>query len=480
MNDRIRALSLRHAGFRNVLRQLVMIMCGLTAALAGHGEELDASSRAKIDRRVLQILERTQTPSASIAVIKGDGIAYLHAYGLAQMSPPVKATTATRYQIASLSKEIVAAAVLLLQQDGKLSLDDKVAKWLPQLTAAEVVTLRQCLTHTAGYPDFWPQDYVPEWMLRATTTDDILANWGRKPTSFDPGTDWQYSNTGYVVAGRIIELAAGRPLFDFVSARVFEPLGITDAVDVNRTALRPPDALGYIRAALAPPQAQAPAARGWMFGAWQFALTAEDVARWDLSILQRTLLSADSYKAELATARKKDGKDTGYALGLAVGKRYGRTMISHGGEGAGYLSVNRIFPEDKTAVVVLTNTFSGSPESEIADAIDFVILAPRGIDAKVLAAFEELQNGRPNRGAFSDDFNRYLDGKTVAAYAHTLGPLGPATALVQTGSENRGGMKSYTYQLVAGDRPLTLSVYVTPEGKFEQFLIAAEPAPGGA
>ncbi len=459
-------------GFCKVVPRRVLFVTGLMAASVCHGGQLDEASRAKIDRRALEILERTQTPSASIAVIKGGEIAYVRAYGLAQMSPPVKATTATRYQVASLSKEIVAAAALLLQQDGRLSLDDKVAKWLPQLTAADVVTLRQCLTHTAGYPDFWPQDYVPEWMLRPTTTGGILADWGRRPTSFDPGTDWQYSNTGYLVAGRIIELAAGEALFDFVHTRVFEPLGITDAIDVNRTALRSPDALGYIRPALAPPQAQVPAAAGWMFGAWQFALTAEDVAKWDLSILQHTLLSAASYEAEMATFRKKDGTDTGYALGLFVGKRYGRAMISHGGEGAGYLSVNRIFPEDKAAVVVLTNTFSGAPESEIADAIDFIVLAPLGIDSQVLATFDDLQHGRPNRGAFTDDFNRYLDEKTVAAYAHTLGPLGSPTALRQTESENRGGMKAYTYELVAGDRPLSVSVYVTREGKFEQFLIA--------
>jgi D-alanyl-D-alanine carboxypeptidase len=455
-----------------MIRQAVILIAAVVASAPGHGEGLDDVSRAKIDHSVLQILQRTNTPSASIAVIKDGRIAYVHAYGLAQLSPSVKAVPATRYQIASLSKEIVAAAALLLQQDGKLSLDDKVAKWLPDLTSAHVITLRQCLTHTAGYPDFWPQDYVPEWMSRPTSTDEILAEWGRKPLSFAPGSSWQYSNTGYVVAGRIIEMAAGQPLFDFINQHIFQRLGITDAVDINKTALGTPDALGYIRAALAPAQPQAPAAPGWMFAAWPFALTAEDLAKWDLSILHRTLLSADSYREELTTARKNDGTDTGYALGLRVGKRYGRTIISHGGEGAGYLSINRIYPDDNAAVVVLTNTFSGEPERAIADAVDFIVLAPIGIDAQVRAVFAGLQHGRPDRSAFTADFNAYLDARTAAAYASTLGPLGPPTAFLQTGSEERGGMRSYEYRIVAGDRPLSLSVYATPEGKIEQFLIA--------
>jgi D-alanyl-D-alanine carboxypeptidase len=455
-----------------VIRQAVTLMAVVMASFPGHGQGLDGTSRAKIDHSVRRVLERTSTPSASIAVIKGGEIAYLHAYGLARLSPAVKAVPATRYQIASVSKEIVAAAALLLQQEGKLALDDKVAKWLPGLTGADVVTLRQCLTHTAGYQDFWPQDYVPEWMLRPTSTQQILADWGRKPLAFAPGSSWQYSNTGYVVAGRIIEMAAGEPLFDFINERIFRALGIGDAVDTNRTELEAPDALGYFRPALAATQPQAPAAPGWMFAAWPFALTAADLARWDLSILHHTLLSADSYTAELTPARLTNGSDTGYALGLHVGKRYGRRVISHGGEGAGYLSVNRIYPDDDAAVVVLTNTFSGTPAGDIADAIDFIVLAPLGIDARLRAVFESLQHGRPDRSAFTADLNAYFDAGTVAAYARTLGPLGPPTAFLQTGSEDRGGMKSYDYRIVAGDRPLSLSVYVTSEDKIEQFLIA--------
>jgi D-alanyl-D-alanine carboxypeptidase len=450
----------------------IAVVVILLACSLGHAEGLDADSKARIDRAVLAILDRTQAPSASIAVIKDGKLAYVHAYGSARLEPRVMATPTTRYQIASLSKEIVAAAALLLQQDGKLSLDDKVAKWLPDLKGSDVITLRQCLTHIAGYQDYWPQDFLPPWMLHPTTTDAILVDWAKKPLSFKPGDSWQYSNTGYVVAGRIIEMTAGETLLEFVNDRIFHRLGITDAVDVNRMPLQAPDALGYSRAALGPPELQSPAATGWMFGAWWLALTAADVGLWDLSILHRSLLSSKSYVEELNTAKTNDGKDTGYALGLNVGTRNGVRVFHHDGEGAGYLAQNRIYPDNNAAVVVLTNTFSGTAPADIADAIDLVILPAKGIDARVRAVFDGLQHNHPDRAAFTADFNAYLDEPTAANYSRTLGPLGPPTLFVQTESGDRGGMKFYNYRIIAGAQVLALSTYVTAEDKFEQFLIA--------
>jgi D-alanyl-D-alanine carboxypeptidase len=220
-----------------MVKAIAVVLILMSCSFA-HAEGLDADSKARIDHAVLAILDRTEAPSASIAVIKDGKLAYVHAYGSARLAPRIMATPTTRYQIASLSKEIVAAAALLLQQDGKLSLDDKVAKWLPDLKGSDAITLRQCLTHIAGYQDYWPQDFLPPWMLHPTSTDAILADWAKKTLSFKPGDRWQYSNTGYVVAGRIIEMTAGETLFEFVNHRIFHTLGIRDAVDINRMPLQ--------------------------------------------------------------------------------------------------------------------------------------------------------------------------------------------------------------------------------------------------
>lgn len=455
--------------------RLSPILASLGLALAAPvacAASLDAATRAEIDRRVEAVLDQSKTPSASIAVVKDGQIAYVQAYGLARLSPEVKATPAARYKIGSVTKELVAAAALVLQEQGKLSLDDKVSKWLPELTAADQITLRQLLTHTAGYSDYWPQDYLMVTMERPTTADAILATWAKKPLDFKPGEDWQYSNTGYVAAGRIIEKASGRPLFEAVNALVLKRVGIVDAVYIDQVGLTAPDPAGYERKALGPLRATAVEGVGWLSAAAGLAMTAEDLARWDLSLLNHSLLTPESYTVELTTAKLNNGHDTSYALGLGVRQADGRTTVSHSGEVTGFLSGNAVYPDDKAAIVVLTNTMSGRAYADITAQIANLILTPRGFDPKARALFEGLRLGRPDRTAFSDNCNAYLDAAAVADYAHSLGPLGPPTSFLQRSSFDRGGMKGYTYRVIAGGAPLDVSIYVLPDGKVEQFLVS--------
>jgi CubicO group peptidase (beta-lactamase class C family) len=164
-------------------------------------DTLSPELRASIDEAAAEVLQTTGAPSASVAVVRDGAIAYVHAYGLAIIEPPTPATTEMRYSIGSISKQFTAAAILLLADDRKLSLDDKVAKWLPDLTRANEVTIRQLLSMTSGYQDFWPQDYVMPPMMRPTTAQQIMNGWAKIPLDFEPGSKWQYSNTNYVIAG---------------------------------------------------------------------------------------------------------------------------------------------------------------------------------------------------------------------------------------------------------------------------------------
>ena len=133
------------------------------------------------------------------------------------------ATADMRYSIGSVSKQFTAAAILMLQEEGKLSLDDAVGKYVPGLTRGDEVTIREILSHTSGYQDYWPEDYVMTPMLKATTAQQILDGWGKKALDFEPGTQWQYSNTNYVIAGAIVEKVSGEQVFDFITERIFKP-----------------------------------------------------------------------------------------------------------------------------------------------------------------------------------------------------------------------------------------------------------------
>src|SRR5437899_6650152 len=151
-----------------------------------------AQDTAAIDKAVNEILTKTGAPSASVAVVKDGKIVYTQAYGLANVETKTPATPQMRYSIGSISKQFTAAAILMLAEEGKLSLDDRVVRWLPNLTRANEVTIRQLLAMTSGYQDFWPQDYVMPGMLLPVTAQQIADQWGSIPLDFEPGTKWQY------------------------------------------------------------------------------------------------------------------------------------------------------------------------------------------------------------------------------------------------------------------------------------------------
>ncbi len=187
-----------------------------------------------MDRVVEEWLASTGAPSASIAIVQDGRLTYAKAYGAARLKPKVSATLATRYALDSVSKQFTAAALLLLAEQGKLSLDDPLAQWFPELRAAAAVTLRQLLTHTSGIRDYWPQDFLTPEMTRPTTTNAIIDEWAQRPLDFEPGTQWQYSNTGYVLAAAVVEKVSGETLFEFLQQHVFAPLHMAHVTEYSR------------------------------------------------------------------------------------------------------------------------------------------------------------------------------------------------------------------------------------------------------
>ena len=309
---------------------LLIVSTGFAADIAPPG--LSAETQKKIDSAVTEVLEKTGAPSASIAIVRDGRIVYLQAYGDARLEPKVPAEPGMRYAIGSVSKQFTAAAILLLQQDGKLSLDDKVAKYFPDLTQASDITVRQLLSHTSGYQDYWPQDYMFPLMVEPVTPEGIMDRWAKKPLDYEPGTKWQYSNTGYVIAGRIVEKVSGKPLFEFLQERIFTPLQMTTAQDFDSEPRSAGNASGYTSFALGPPRAAGVSGAGWLFGAGELAMTAEDLARWNISIINRSLLGESSYRALETETLLTSGVGTRYGLGVDVELESQRRKLAHGGE----------------------------------------------------------------------------------------------------------------------------------------------------
>jgi len=186
-------------------------------------DRIEPALKARIDRIAEQVIALRGAPSASIAVVEGGKLVYTRAYGLARLDPPIAATPEMRYSIGSISKQFCASAILLLQEEGKLSLDDPVGKYVPGPTRGNEVTIREILSHTSGYQDYAPEDYPVQSQLGSVTPRQILDTWATKPLDFEPGTQWQYSNTNYVIAGLIVEKVTGEKLFAYLGEHIFRP-----------------------------------------------------------------------------------------------------------------------------------------------------------------------------------------------------------------------------------------------------------------
>ncbi len=441
------------------------------------GTKLSDALVAKIDHIATSTLDSAGTPSASIAVVKGGKLVYAKAFGNARLNPKTAATTDMRYSIGSISKQFTATAVLLLAQQGKLSLDDKVSRFFPNLAHADKVTLRQLLSHTSGYSDFWPQDYVMPFMHKPTTPMQIIDAWATKPLDFEPGTKWQYSNTGYVIVGAIVKKVSGLTPFQFLQRHVFKPLGMTSAYDAAAHPMLPTDAEGYVRYALGPLHPAPQIGKGWIFAGGELAMTASDLAKWDIAMIDQSVLQPASYRQMQTDVLLRNGESSGYGLGLFITSMDGHRLLKHDGEVSGFTATNFVFPDDGMAVVVLTNQIAVSTSGQIARRIAsalFDVHDPVTTKAleQVRRIFIGLQHGKIDRSLFTSDANSYFDATALKDYQSSLAPLGAPTGIVQTSGGGRGGMFKRSYRVSFPHTALEVITIATKDGKLEQYVVA--------
>jgi CubicO group peptidase (beta-lactamase class C family) len=473
-------MSTIHPLFRtNALLFVLLAATFGSGATAQTQPTLSPEMRSSVDAIAEQVLKGTGVPSASVAVVQDGKIAYTQAYGSARLDPQTAAAPTMRYSIGSISKQFTAAAVMMLVEQGKLSLDDPVSKYIPKLTEGDKVTIRQLLSHTSGYQDFWPQDYVPPLMLKPISADQIMDMWARKPLDFQPGMKWQYSNTNYVIAGAIVEKVSGMPLLQLLSQHIFTPLGMKSVSDTDANKLPPTDPTGYIRYALGPLRPAPKEGRGWMFAAGELAMTAEDLAKWDISIIDQSVLKPASYREMETEVVLKDGVGSRYGLGMFVTSTNGHRTLEHGGEVSGFVAENIVLPDDRIAVAVLTNQDASEAAGAIGRQVTALLVkaaTPQDpkTDALMRQVYDGLQQGKIDRALFTDNANAYFTDQALKDYADSLGPLGAPEAFNNTRTSLRGGMTARIYEVKYAKKSLVIIVYQMPDGKIEQYLIAEQ------
>jgi D-alanyl-D-alanine carboxypeptidase len=461
----------------------VLAFVGLsTAATATAQGTLTADVTAKVEAAVNDVMKRTGVPSVSLGIVQGGRIVFTKAYGQARLDPPLPATPDMLYAIGSISKQFTAACILLLQEEGKLSVDDAVGKYFPELTRASDVTIRNILSHTSGYRDYAPHDYtIPAW-TKPTTALKIIHEWATQPLDFEPGTQYQYSNTNFNIAGLIVEKASGEPFWSFLSRRILKPLGMTNTVDLDtdHDKVKP---VGYMRNALGPLRPAIIEAPGWYFADGEMAMPVADLLAWDISVMNRSILKPASYALMETDVKLKSGESARYGLGVSLATRDGHRVVSHGGEVGGFVASNTVFPDDKIAITVFTNQEASPAAGSVARAVAALLLppAPGGAsDAGSTAKAEsqakdllgQLQQGRIDRAQLSDNCNFYFDQVALDDHKSSLAPLGAVQAVRQASSSLRGGMTFRTFDVsFANGTRLRLTTYTTRDGKLEQFLV---------
>ena len=466
--------------------RLLLTAALLAASTAAHSQQLPPATAAKIATLTQKVLTDTGVPSASIGIVQANHIAYTQAFGLARVSPPAPASAATAYPIGSISKQFTATAILILQQQGKLSLQDPVSKFFPELTRSSDVKILNLLTHTSGYQDYAPQDYtIPAWKLPGDPLA-VVHEFAGKPLDFDPGTQWQYSNTNFVLAALIVQKVSGVPFAKFLRDNVLTPAGLANVLNLN-TDQSQLKVTGYMRNALAPIRPAALEAPGWYFGDGDLAMPVGQLLKWDLSILNQTLLTPASYKQMETPFVLADGKDSHYGLGVEVFTQNGHRLIEHSGEVGGFVAENLILPDDHLAIAVLTNQEASDAASNIAKQIASLLLsaAPAAADPATATAqaflnhlqpiIAGLQKGSIDRALFTPDCNDYFDPTALADYKSSLSPLGAVTSVTVGQASLRGGMTFSSYKVAFAKGPtLLFTVFLQPDGKIEQLLVVGK------
>ena len=435
-------------------------------------DELDSLVRAKV--RELKMI------GLSVGVMQDGKVVLARGYGVRSLEARDSVTPQTMFAVGSVTKQFTCSAVLLLAQEKKLSLDDRVARYMPQLTRAGDITLLELGQHVSGYRDYYPLDFVDQEMLKPQSAESIIAEYAKRPLDFDPGTRWSYSNTNFLILGKVVEKVSGQPFGDFLTQRFFTPLGMSNTrFDPARGDHRM--AIGYTSFALSAPIPATPEGAGWAGAAGAIWSTPTDLLAWDLSLLDRKVLTEDSYRTLTTARRLADGRSTGYGCGESVSDQGDAVVIRHGGAVSGFLAQNTFIPATRSAVVLLTNS-DYAPLGDIDRAIVERLVpkvdvpeihGPPALDA-ARAFLTALQQGQVDRTTLGDDFNAFLTPELLISARSSLGRLGKITDLRVENTVERGGMEVTVLKFKIGQSGAQAYMYRTPDGKIQELLIARD------
>lgn len=312
----------------------------------------------KVDDYIRAEMQTQQIPGLSLAVIRNGEIVLARGYGMANVEHQVPVKPETIFQSGSMGKQFTATAVMMLVEEGKISLDDKITKYFTDGPESwNKITVRHLLTHTSGMTDY-PEDFD---LRRDYTEDELVQRIKTIPLAFQPGEKWSYSNLAYVMLGVLIHKVSGRFYGDFLQERVFKPLGMSTARVISEADIVPNRAAGYriVNGQLKNQDWVSPSLNTTADGA--LYLTVYDMAKWDAALYTEKLLKRASLDEMWTPVKLNDGKTHPYGFGWALGQVRGHHFVEHGGAWQGFKSQISRYVDDKLTVVVFANQARANP-----------------------------------------------------------------------------------------------------------------------
>lgn len=437
--------------FTRTCCKLFLYMTDVEPSLEGAG--------AALDRLVREHLDRETAVGLSVSIVQNGRLALLRQFGLAHRETGEPVTALSRFPIGSVSKQFTAAAILALAEDGKLSLDDSVGRFFPDLTRAADISVRALLNHTSGYPDWYPLDFIDSPKLQPTTIEDSRREYGRRPLDFEPGAYYSYSNTGYLIAACIVEKLTGGPFFDFLWERYLKPLGMDQTSDYRQDD---PSMVGRYGRYFAGPIERVPTeANGWLTGAGGLVSTAEDLAKWNTALLSGAVLSEESWRQMSGTTTLADGRLSWYGLGLARSHRHGHTLTVHRGGVSGAVAENVLVQELGLAITWFSNLETAALWPITAAVLDELIPEEKRLDVKppvynatrtiqvqgpppeyaAAVLYRDIVEGTLDRSGLTPGCGEYLAEDRLASRRERLTALGEPLTVGLVSTSERAGMQ---------------------------------------
>jgi D-alanyl-D-alanine carboxypeptidase len=425
-------------------------------------KSLDSARIKQIDADVGALLDRTKTPSAVIAIVLNDRIIYRKAYGFRDREHHLQADVDTFYEIGSITKQFTAAAILQLQEDGKLDIDDKVSKFIPDAPHASELTLRQLLSHTSGLAEYFDTPDIEHEATQPVTFAQLMARIADKPLSFAPDSRMSYSNTGYIILGRVIEIVSHQNYRDYIRTHMLDRAGMKQTYNVANEPQLANMAIGYrVKAGVLEVAPTIHDSFGWSAG--NLVSTLDDLAKWSRALAEGKIVSEKSYRQMTTPATLSQGTSE-YGLGLFVDSIRDQPRIGHTGGSFGFTTADEFFPKQNVRIIAFTNCVADpEPGEMITNAIfddlfpDIVAAADRpapdespDVKMMVKSLFEGLQRGDEEYSELATNLATKMKNGLAKRLSERLAPFGTPTRFIYKGLRSEDNKKWYDYVINFG------------------------------